>query len=111
MGIDATIGEGIPRERYERILHPYVGEVHLEDVLAGRYQDPAPPAAAESGHLLQQVEEFLQQGYAYYHDVLRHFADCPDRVVIGAMAQLSADGRLERDGEGRYRLASPPPVP
>jgi 2,5-furandicarboxylate decarboxylase 1 len=106
MGIDATIGEGIPRERYDRITHPYLGEVHLADVLAGRYQDPAPPTPMDNGHLMRDLEEFLRQGYAYYNDVLRHFADRPDRVVISAIAQLSADGRLERDSEGRYRLAS-----
>jgi 2,5-furandicarboxylate decarboxylase 1 len=110
MGIDATIGEGIPRERYERIKHPYLGAVHLADVLAGRYQDPAPPSTRDldgaNGHLVEEVEQLLGRGYTYYHDVLRQFADRPDRAVIAAMARLSAEGRLERDSEGRYRLSN-----
>src|SRR5437764_10385247 len=70
-----------------------------------------PPSAhdldAANGHLVKEVEQLLGHGYTYYHDVLRQFADRPDRAVIAAMARLSAEGRLERDGEGRYRLSTP----
>ena len=104
MGIAATIPEDIPRERYDRIRQPCLGDVPLADVLAGRYQDPAPASADDDGQLLGEVEQLLERSCVYYHDVLPHFADRPDRAVIGAIAQLSADGRLEWHAEGRYRV-------
>ena len=108
MGIDATIGQGIPRERYQRIVHPYADRVTLTDVLSGRYADPAPvPSEQDPRAVLDDLMQFLARGFAYYEEVLEHCGRWPDRWVIQAMAQLSAEQRLERDQEGRYRLREP----
>src|SRR3954464_15700401 len=45
VGIDATIAEGIPRERYERISYAYAARARIADSLAGK-TDPPPPAGA-----------------------------------------------------------------
>ena len=33
LGIDATIPEGVPRRRYERLVYAYKDDVHLSDYL------------------------------------------------------------------------------
>ena len=42
VGIDATIGEGIPRERFERIAYAYADRAKIADYLSGK-SDPVPP--------------------------------------------------------------------
>ena len=46
VGIDATIGEGIPRERFERIAYAYADRAKIADYVKGKAD--APPATA--GH-------------------------------------------------------------
>src|ERR1051326_8297716 len=48
VGIDATIAEGIPRERYERISYAYADRARIADYLAGKADagKPAGPDAA-----------------------------------------------------------------
>ncbi len=36
MGIDATIGEGIPKERYERIAYAYADTAKIGDYVNGK---------------------------------------------------------------------------
>jgi 2,5-furandicarboxylate decarboxylase 1 len=105
MGIDATISEGIPRERYERIVHPYMGRVRLEDLLGPDGAQAAREAAAgRPDDLTEAIADCLASTFLYYADVMERFTDRPYRQVVRAMAQLTAEGRLERDREGRYRL-------
>ena len=44
VGIDATIGEGIPHERFERIAYAYADRAKLDDYLKGK-ADPRPKTA------------------------------------------------------------------
>ncbi|MDH5343349.1 MAG: UbiD family decarboxylase, partial [Betaproteobacteria bacterium] len=44
VGIDATISEGIPRERFERISYAYTDRARIDDYYTGK-ADPAPKVA------------------------------------------------------------------
>src|SRR3970282_1884820 len=46
VGIDATIGEDIPRERFERIAYAYADRAKIDDYIKGK--PDAPPGTA--GH-------------------------------------------------------------
>src|SRR4029079_8981527 len=56
VGIDATISEGIPRERYERISYAYADRARIADYLAGK-TDPAQPGggAGAAAELAQKI--------------------------------------------------------
>ena len=105
MGIDATISEGIPRERYQRIVHPYMETVRLEDFLGpdGREQAEA-GGRGDAAEFAEEIAAYLGTTWAYYAELLERFADRPYRQVVEAMTRLSAADRLERDREGRYGL-------
>ena len=112
LGIDATMPEGIPRSRYERIRFPHLQEINLADLAS------AGPKAAKSADAVQGgaeagakalAEEIIayvgQTESRYYYQVLDHFADRPHRTVVQAFALLAGAGRLGRDELGRYLLA------
>ncbi len=104
VGIDATIGEGIPRERFERISYAYAENARLKDYVAGK-ADSAPATIDAS---IDQVAELAQKIYAliektprYYSEVAEHFSDYDFRSITRAMARLHADEKLWQDPRGR----------
>jgi 2,5-furandicarboxylate decarboxylase 1 len=109
LGIDATMPEGIPRSRYERIRYPHLGEIGLE-ALSGQGPPLAlgieAPAPTDATAVADEIVRYLQASQpAYYMEVLDHFADRPHRTVVQAMGLLDEQGRLRRDEQGRYLLA------
>src|SRR5499426_1883787 len=71
VGIDATISEGIPRERYERISYAYADRVKVADYLAGK-SDPA--ASRAPGELAQQICAVLEKAPLYYTELAEKFS-------------------------------------
>jgi 2,5-furandicarboxylate decarboxylase 1 len=109
LGIDATMPEGIPRSRYERIRYPHLGEIGLE-ALSGQGPPLAlgieAPAPTDATAVADEIVRYLQASQpAYYMEVLDHFAKRPHRTVVQAMGLLDEQGRLGRDEQGRYLLA------
>jgi 2,5-furandicarboxylate decarboxylase 1 len=104
VGIDATIGEGIPRERFERISYAYADSVRLGDYVAGK-TDSAPATIDAS---IDQVAELARKIYAliektprYYSEIAEHFSDYDFRSITRAMDRLHADEKLWQDPRGR----------
>ena len=105
MGIDATIPEGIPRSRYDRIVYPHFADLRMDDLLGqfrSAYESPAPARDLDSVIL----EHLRASGPLYYVQILDHHAAHPHRALVQALGRLWEEGRLERDGDGRYLAAN-----
>ncbi len=105
MGIDATIPEGIPLSRYERIRYPHYEDVDLDDLL-GKFRsahEAGTPSAADMERLPDEILEQLRVSTPqYYVEIVDHFSNHPYRALVQAMGALYDQGRLSRDEEGRY---------
>jgi 2,5-furandicarboxylate decarboxylase 1 len=109
LGIDATMPEGIPAARYERIQYPHLEEVDIGDLLAGNVRGLAgvqEPEGAPAEELADQIADYLQVAQPiYYMEILDRFATYSHRNMVQAMGILHDQGRLRRDEEGRYLRA------
>jgi 2,5-furandicarboxylate decarboxylase 1 len=109
LGIDATMPEGIPEARYQRIRYAHLDEIELDDVLEGGspfVSGVEGAEALEARELAGEIEGYLQANQPrYYMEVVDRFAKHPHRMVVQAMGVLYDQGRLARDEEGRYLLA------
>ena len=104
VGIDATIDEGIPRERYERISYAYADRAKISDYRAGK-SDSAPPTVnalpEQVAVLAQDIHRLIEQTPAYYSEIAEKFAAYDFASITRALAQLHADEQLWQDPRGR----------
>lgn len=91
LGIDATIPEGIPAEKYEH--QQYAFEGHLSGPATGPADVPA---------LVRRIEQRLQREPAFFLDVVEALDGVPYRDVLRAWGLVRERTALRRDGEGRY---------
>jgi 2,5-furandicarboxylate decarboxylase 1 len=98
VGIDATISEGIPRERYERISYAYAERARIADYLAGK-SDPAASKAA--GDLAQQIHAAIEKAPLYYTELAEKFSSYHFHAVARALGELHAAQKLWQDPKGR----------
>ena len=107
VGIDATIPEGIPHERYERISYAYADKVKL-----GSYK--LPEAAVQSGDRKPATDEISVLGAKiaamigekplYYAEVIDAFPDAPLQAITRAFGKLHGEEKLWQDPDGRMCL-------
>jgi len=117
VGIDATISEGIPRERFERIAYAYTDRARIDDYYAGK-ADPAQQTAsgeAAVSELAEKIRELIGLTPKYYSELAEHFADYDFQTVARALGRLHETGLLWQDPRGRMCLkdsafAAKPPV-
>src|SRR5262245_813651 len=98
VGIDATISEGIPRERYERISYAYAERARIADYLAGK-TDPA--ASGAPGELAQQIYAAIEKAPLYYTELAEKFSGWDFQAVARALGELHAAQKLWQDPKGR----------
>ena len=104
VGIDATIPEGIPRERYERIAYAYAdvakyGSYKLDaaTVAAGSRR----PQSSDVSALAEKIFNMIDQQPMYYAQVIEALGDAPLQAITRAFGKLHADEKLWQDPEGR----------
>ena len=118
VGIDATIPENIPRERYERISYAYsdtikFGAYKLEE---GAIRSGGRKASAdEIAQLAERILGMIGEKPLYYAQVIDAFPDVPLQAITRAFGKLHADEKLWQDTEGRMcvrgsRFAAKPPA-
>jgi 2,5-furandicarboxylate decarboxylase 1 len=118
VGIDATIGEGIPHERFERIAYAYADRARIADYLAGKgdtapaHGDPTPERISESS---DRILELIEAEPVYYQDVAARFTEYDFQTVARALGKLHAEQKLWQDARGRLcvrgsRFAAKPPA-
>jgi 2,5-furandicarboxylate decarboxylase 1 len=108
MGIDATIPENIPAERYTRIVYYHQGKVKLSDYLgptdgaATRTVEPRPTETLDS--LLDKVETALGKSHYFFADLLEMFPKADYKTVASAVARLHERGKISQDKDGKIEL-------
>jgi 2,5-furandicarboxylate decarboxylase 1 len=104
VGIDATIGEGIPHERFERIAYAYADRARIADYLAGK-ADAAPahgqPTPDRISELCTKIVDFIAAQPTYYQDIAARFSEYDFQTVARALGTLHAEHKLWQDPRGR----------
>jgi 2,5-furandicarboxylate decarboxylase 1 len=102
IGIDATIPENVPRERYERIAYAYADKAKIQDYVAGK-ADPKGAAGddARVAALAQQILDLIAKAPLYYTDIAERFASYDFQTVARALGHLHATEKLWQDPKGK----------
>ncbi|MGQ7793634.1 UbiD family decarboxylase [Faunimonas sp. B44] len=101
VGIDATIGEGIPHERYERVAYAYSKDVDVADYVAGK-ADPlqkGDPAAVDA--ICAEILSMIEEEPMYYVDIDRRLSTYDFPTVATAFGKLHSENKLWKDPFGR----------
>jgi 2,5-furandicarboxylate decarboxylase 1 len=115
VGIDATIGEGIPRERYERIAYAYADRANIEDYLKGKSDASGQTGDNKSIPILaKDILAAIDEKPLYYTDIAERFAAYNFQSVARALGELHRTEKLWQDPKGRMcvrgsKFAAVPP--
>jgi 2,5-furandicarboxylate decarboxylase 1 len=101
VGIDATISEGIPKERFERIFYAYADRAKIADYLEGK-ADPVKVAAPDTAAALtEKIRSAIEERPMYYSEIAEKFSDVDFQTVARALGKLHADQMLWQTAEGK----------
>ncbi len=118
VGIDATIGEGSPRERFERIAYAYADRAKIADYVKGK-SDGRPRTAGHNEsavvQLAKDIIKLIETEPKYYQEIAQHFGEFEFQMVARALGRLHTDEKLWQDPRGRLclrgsRFAAKPPT-
>jgi 2,5-furandicarboxylate decarboxylase 1 len=101
VGIDATISEDIPKERFERISYAYAERTKIADYLAGKSDSGGVAPAEAAAALADKIYTVIEQSPAYYSEIVERFSDCDFQTVARAFGRLHAEQKLWQDPRGR----------
>ena len=106
MGIDATISDHIPRERYERISYAYADNVKLEEFIGeGGQKSPVLHFSEKQiDNLAKKISDHLAKEPLYYAEIAEHFAGEKFQVVSRALGKLHEQEILWQDKVGKFCL-------
>ena len=107
-GVDATIPENVPRERYQRVTYAYAGQVSLEDILTETGERQPEPVDTSASVLATEILESLRHTPLYFAEIAERFGAHGFASVSRALGRLHGAGHLAQDSTGRYQLASAP---
>jgi 2,5-furandicarboxylate decarboxylase 1 len=102
VGIDATIGEGIPKERFERIAYAYADTAKIGEYVKGKTD-----ASGKTGDeravakLADEILQVIAETPLYYTEIAERFGAYDFRTVARALGHLHSTQRLWQDPEGR----------
>jgi len=99
VGIDATIGEGIPRERYERVAFAYADTAKIDDYVQGK-ADPVTTSTDQKA-VEARIVDLIKDEPQYYTDLNKQFPEIDFVLFARALGQLHVDGKLWKDPIGR----------
>jgi 2,5-furandicarboxylate decarboxylase 1 len=109
MGIDATIPENVPRERYRRIVYVNEGKVQLKDYLGSQadtgQRSVRTAAAADAGSVEQKILDSLSKSHRFFADILGLFPREDFGAIARAIGELTSAGKITQDGDGKYQPA------
>jgi 2,5-furandicarboxylate decarboxylase 1 len=102
VGIDATIGEGIPKERFERIAYAYADTAKIGEYVKGKTDASGKTGDEQAvAKLADEILRAIAEKPLYYTEIAERFAAYDFRTVARALGHLHATQRLWQDPEGR----------
>src|SRR5438132_10997928 len=103
VGVDATIPEGVPRERFERIAYAYADHAKIDDYLHGKADLPASRSNDEKtvADLAVKIHTLIEAEPKYYQEIAEYFSEYNFQVVARALGKLHNEGKLWQDARGR----------
>jgi len=103
VGVDATIPEGVPRERYERIAYAYAHRAKIDDYLHGKADEPPIGRNDEKtvADLASKIYKLIDAEPKYYQEIAEYFDEYDFQVVARALGKLHAEEKLWQDPRGR----------
>lgn len=108
MGIDATIPENVPRNRYNRIVYFNQGKVNLRDYLGAPVESEKAPSNGKPGEttdlMAEKILAALGKSHCFFPDLLALFPKSDYRMIATAVGQLHQQGKIIQDGEGKYQV-------
>jgi 2,5-furandicarboxylate decarboxylase 1 len=106
MGIDATIGPDVPRERYERIAYAYADEVKLDDFLGdGTGSQPVVEISDDAVRALsEKIRTSIADESLYFAELAEKFSAEGFQAVGRALGALHEEGVLWQDKLGKFCL-------
>ncbi|MSP37144.1 MAG: UbiD family decarboxylase [Deltaproteobacteria bacterium] len=108
MGIDATIPENIPAERYQRIIYFNQGKVKLSDYVGVSdvtVKAKANATSAETVELLvEKIVAALGKSHCFFADLLDKFPKADYKTVASALARLYEEEKIGQDKDGKFEL-------
>ncbi len=116
IGIDATIGEGIPKERYERIAYAYADTAKIADYAKGKSDAGGKAGDAKViSALADEILKAIREKPLYYTEIAERFSTYEFNTVARALGHLHITEKLWQDPEGRMcergsKFAAKPPV-
>ncbi len=116
MGIDATIPDDLPRERFERIEYAYSDALNLSDFIGKANGELSPERGpVDIPDLAVRIRDLLSDEAIYFAELTERFEAEGFKAVTRALGELHASGELWQDPQGRLCLAGskfaaePPP--
>ncbi|MGD9944319.1 MAG: UbiD family decarboxylase [Burkholderiaceae bacterium] len=101
VGVDATISEGIPHERFERISYAYADRAKIADYVGGK-ADPVNVAGADKvTEAAQAILTAIDATPLYYQDIADRFSMYDFQTIARALGQLHEEQKLWQTAEGR----------
>jgi 2,5-furandicarboxylate decarboxylase 1 len=108
MGIDATIPENVPRNRYNRIVYFNQDKVNLKDYLGAAPESEKASTNGKPGELVDEIADeilvALGKSHCFFPDLLALFPKAGYRTIATAVGQLHQQGKIVQDGEGKYQV-------
>jgi 2,5-furandicarboxylate decarboxylase 1 len=107
MGIDATIPENIPAERYKRIVYFNQGKIDLKNYLGPMADDKkavAPKSVEPVADLTAKIVALLEKSHCFFADLLEKFPKADYKSIASAVARLYEEGKINQDKDGKFEL-------
>jgi 2,5-furandicarboxylate decarboxylase 1 len=108
MGIDATIPEDVPRNRYNRIVYFNQDKAKLNDYIGAMVdadEDRLEAAGERSmDATAEQILGALEKSHHFFADLLALFPNAEYRTIASAVGRLQEQGKIQQDQEGKYQL-------
>jgi 2,5-furandicarboxylate decarboxylase 1 len=107
MGIDATIPENVPRERYNRIVYINEGKAQLKDYLGQAkpsVRKARTPVTKPKEPLADRILQTLSKSHKFYAEILDLFGNEEFGEIARTVGRLSHDGKIGQDAEGKYHF-------
>jgi 2,5-furandicarboxylate decarboxylase 1 len=108
MGIDATIPENIPAERYKRIVYFNEGKTALKDYLGPVEQTAKKKETGKAiltpEELAAKIVSILEKTHCFFADLLDKFPKADYKAIADTVARLYEEGKIKQDKDGKFEL-------